>query len=63
MAEKKRVPLDELLFGAKSDLAAKPEADLAQVVSAWYRESLASSLRGQIDQRASLPEPRGEPNG
>ncbi len=37
MAQEEQRPLAEVLFGPCDNAPARPEADLAEVVQAWYR--------------------------
>jgi hypothetical protein len=61
MADKKQIPLDELLFGRKSDATDQAHPTLAEAITIYFREGLAKSRRDQAAQGPSPPQPSGEP--
>jgi hypothetical protein len=63
MAGEKQIPLDELLFGPKSEPTDKPVPTLADAISVCFREGQAQLRRDQPARRSSLPRPPGEPTG
>jgi hypothetical protein len=60
MTKEKRIPLNELLFGAPFDPTVEPTTPLADVFSAWYSGCQARLLHDQLSKRPSSAPP-GEP--
>ena len=53
MAERKQTPLDELIFYGQA-FRPTPEAELAEVISAWYRQAQARA-RASYTARPTVP--------
>jgi hypothetical protein len=59
MAEVGQRPLDEVLFGPKLDRGIPPGAELADVISAWYRAGAGKESRATA-QKSTAREAVGE---
>jgi len=57
MAESEQRPLEEVLFGPVLGAPTRPESDLAEAVSAWFRASRAKLRDGAVVSTSSARAP------